>query len=351
MMCTVTKNDTTTRRRRRSHKEITNYKESHTKVDVHHGNLFINDDTSKNRTSTSSSAARILICISFISIILFAIIRLSSRHSASMKELSDQVIQLNRQLKLLEEENENSIQTLQKTIAEKEIELAWKTQHVDEEKKIQKEMHDSLTKTILLEREIIKDTTKQTSEFAQKAQRSAMELYNKQKENANLKIKLANAAKELSVAHEKMSNNKQTKPKLRGQLQEDLQPGHPIELIEYEEGGKVALRPGILNEINSDGTFNCVKLEISILIEGLRREQFQTYHVYAENTQAFYEVQKDTYKPVTIIEFMQGSARSGFELHGSYKFRYDDSPDEIREGRAMRLHRYADIGEEVGVVD
>ena len=48
---------------------------------------------------------------------------------------------------------------------------------------------------------------------------------------------------------------------------------------------------------------------------------------------------------------MQGSARSGFELHGSYKFRYDDSPDEIREGRAMRLHRYVDVGEEVGVVD
>jgi len=268
-----------------------------------------------------------------------------------MKELSDKVIQLNKQLKALEEENENSIQTLQKTIEEKEIELAWKTQHVDEEKKIQKEMHDSLTKTILHEREIIKDTTKQTSEFAQKAQRSAMELYNKQKENANLKIKLANAAKELSLAHEKMSDNKQTKPKLRGQ-QEDLQPGHPIELIEYEEGGKIALRPGILNEINSDDTFNCVKLELSTLVEGLKREQFQTYHVYAENTQAFFEVQKDTYKPVTIIEFMQGSARSGFELHGSYKCRYVGSVDgEIREGRAMRMHRYADIGEEIGVVD
>ena len=169
-----------------------------------------------------------------------------------------------------------------------------------------------------------------------------MELYKAQKENANLKIKLANAAKELSLAHEKISGNTQTKPKLRGQ-QEDLQPGHPIELIEYKEGGKIALRPGILNEINSDGTFNCVKLELSILVEGLRREQFQTYRVYAENTQAFYEVQKDTYKPVTIIEFMQGSARSGFELHGSYKFRYEDSVDgEIREGRAMRMHRYAD---------
>ena len=202
-MCTVTKKDTTARRRRRSHKEITNYKESHTKVDIHHANSFDNDDTSKRRT-TSSSAVRILICISFISIILFAIIRLSSQHSANMKELSDQVIQLNKQLKALEEENENSIQTLQKTIEEKEIELAWKTQHVDEEKKIQKEMKDSLTRTsILHEREIIKDTTKQTSEFAQKAQRSAMELYNKQKENANLKIKLANAAKELSLAHER----------------------------------------------------------------------------------------------------------------------------------------------------
>jgi len=316
-----------------------------------HGNSFDNDDNSKIRTTSSSSISRILICISFISIILFAIIRLSSQHSANVKELSNQVIQLNKQLKALEEENENSIQTLQKTIEEKEIELAWKTQHVDEEKKIQKEMHDSLTKTILHEREIIKDTTKQTSEFAQKAQRSAMELYNKQKENANLKIKLANAAKELSLAHEKMSDNKQTKPKLRGQ-QEDLQPGHPIELIEYEEGGKIALRPGILNEINSDGTFNCVKLELSTLVEGLRRDQFQTYTVYSENTQAFYEVQKDTYKSVTIIEFMQGSARNGFELHGSYKFRYVDSIDgEIREGRAMRMHRYADIEEEVGVVD
>ena len=87
MVCTVTKNDTTTRRRRRSQKEITNYKESHTKVDVHHGNSFDNDETSKNKTTTSSSAARILIFISFISIMLFAIIRISSQHSANMKEL------------------------------------------------------------------------------------------------------------------------------------------------------------------------------------------------------------------------------------------------------------------------
>lgn len=119
----------------------------------------------------------------------------------------------------------------------------------------------------------------------------------------------------------------------------------------FSFGNDINQFKGIVSEKNYDGTFNLVKLEQSILIKDVKEDQFQSYHVYHEGFQALYEVNREEYVQVTIVQFLPGSARPGFELHGKYQFTYDDDendPKTIREAPSMRMHRYAGVGEIIG---
>ena len=116
---------------------------------------------------------------------------------------------------------------------------------------------------------------------------------------------------------------------------------------------------GIVTEVNNDGTYNLVKLESSTLLKNMKEDSFQIYQVYNEGTECLYQIEKETYVPITIVEFMRNSARGGFELHGSYRFTYDDfissknvmdednnnSINTVQEGRAMRMHRFMERDE------
>lgn len=105
---------------------------------------------------------------------------------------------------------------------------------------------------------------------------------------------------------------------------------------------------GIVADINSDGTYNLVKLEQSNLIKSINRESFRSYSVYTSGTSAFYEHQPKTYIPITIVRFIESSAKPGLEVHGNYLFTYDAEDKEIKvlhEARAMLIHRYAEDGD------
>lgn len=88
-------------------------------------------------------------------------------------------------------------------------------------------------------------------------------------------------------------------------------------------------------------------LERSLLIPDQPRESFQIYHLYHEGTPALFEEFQEVYVPVTIVRFVPGSARKGFELHGAYEFTFDRDGKQS-EGQAMRMHRYAGVREIVG---
>ena len=109
------------------------------------------------------------------------------------------------------------------------------------------------------------------------------------------------------------------------------------------------LSPGIISDVNADGTYNLVKLEHSILIKNFRREQFQTYHIYQEGITALYEEALEVFVPIIIVQLVPGSYREGFELHGNYQFTFDrDEKKVIHEDRATRIHRFAGMDEIVG---
>jgi hypothetical protein len=66
------------------------------------------------------------------------------------------------------------------------------------------------------------------------------------------------------------------------------------------------------------------------------------YQVYTSGTPAFYEQHTRNYVPITIVRYIQSSARPGLEVHGNYEFTYDaDENQVLHEGRAMLIYRYA----------
>mmetsp|Transcript_14313 Transcript_14313/g.24462 ORF Transcript_14313/g.24462 Transcript_14313/m.24462 type:complete len:189 (+) Transcript_14313:3-569(+) len=150
-------------------------------------------------------------------------------------------------------------------------------------------------------------------------------------------------------------------------------PGDNVEIMEREaDTGKMVLYPGIVSDVNSDHTYNIVKVASSILVKDVPTSRFRTYQYYLPGTHAYLQIpiansntaeeEKNTnsnnnnnndnllvpveYVPVTIIEFLVNSARVGMEIHGYYQTTMDgDTEGAIREERAMRLHRYVEEGE------
>lgn len=315
-----------------------------------------------------SSTTRIVLAITSVALLLLSLLGMGSTNGApNLKDLSDTVMDLTRQLQNLgvtEEERgggAGEVKKLERALEETEIELAWERQHVHDQKTSQKLIYESMIGQIKSEQEAIKLKDRAVTEVARETSMARAELHREKMENSKLKSDLAEALELLANARatlpaapgaedeKKVLTNADLK-KLRGVVRvSEYQPGDNIEIIEYEEGGKVALRPGIVSDINTDGTYDLVKLEQSILIEGYRREQFQTYHFYHEGMPALFEEAQEVYVPVTIVRLLPGSFRDGFELHGVYEFTFDrDETRTVREGRAMRMHRYAGIGEIIG---
>lgn len=350
------------------------------------------DDTSgSNNTSAGifrSRTARAVLTLSAIVLLFLSFLNSNSNGSvANLKDLSDTVTRLTLQLhsnfsstsssKEQEERIRSELADLKHQLEEKKIELAWEKEHVENQKFAQQLMHESMKKQIMKDQEYIHHTLKDMHKLGDKSEKLGRELMNEENENANLKAALSFALEELAKARAqlppapgrengsgsiKINNDINHRPpsnkeihdaanrKLRANLT-GYHPGDNIEIIEYQEGGKVALRPGIVSEKNHDGTFNLVKLEQSILIKDVKESEFQSYHVYHEGFQAFYEINREQYAQITIVQFLPGSARPGFELHGHYKFTYDDDendPKTVNEGPSMRMHRYAGIGEVIG---
>ena len=364
-------------RRRRTHKETMQSGSSSSahfdssKIYAAEVSSSVDDDSigpNKNRRIFRSSAARVVLAISSVALLIILLLNMrSSAGAPNIKDLSDTVMILTQQLG---EDNENDDrEALEHQLDELGIELSWERQHVEEEKTKQEMMHDSMSKEIIRERELIYETSKVASEASRKNSLAQRELYNERSENANLKEALANALEELHKARsqlppapdgnvEKKGEIGKTKRKLRAT---GYRPGDNIELIEYEEGGKVALHPGIVSDVLPDGTFNLVKLEQSILIKNVKKEQFQTYHVYKEGTSALLQIAKEDFVPVTIVNFLLGSSREGFELHGSYQITFDNEDDKERaqnnpllekggiiKAQSIRMHRYVELGEIIG---
>lgn len=320
-----------------------------------------------------SSAARVVIAVSTIALLWISLLSyIDYGGGTSIKDLSDAVMELHRQIQLAgttNEEREREIESLERLASDREIELAWERQRVEDEVMAGEIRGKALTAQIMADREIIEDTTRETSKIALSNYQTKDQLRKEQDENASLRAALASALEELARAREQLpaspdalgsktrggdeGNNLvekglgHTDVKKRKLRAARYQPGDNIEIIEYEDGGKVALRPGIVEDINSDGTYDIVKFEQSLLLRGMSRGSIQTYHTYPPNTQALYQIGKEEYVPITIKSFIRNSAQEGFELHGSYEF-YFDEEDSLQAGQAMRIHRYAALGEVVG---
>mmetsp|Transcript_7686 Transcript_7686/g.17399 ORF Transcript_7686/g.17399 Transcript_7686/m.17399 type:complete len:375 (+) Transcript_7686:151-1275(+) len=321
------------------------------------------DAAGKNGGIFRSSTARAVLAISSVVLLINSLVGIGTNHATNVKNLSDTVTSLSRQLHTLEVENENKIhevETLEKQVSDKDIELAWENQHVENQMESQGLMHKAMMKQIQKDQEMIQESHKFTHHVAHTGILAQRELESEYEANANLKLALASALEELASARKQLpgGNNRGGEEKIGMDLDGNtrklrgvslFQPGDNIDIIEYEEGGKIALRPGIVSEVNNNGTFNLVKLEESIKLSNRKREQFQTYRVYEEGTPALYQEAKDVFAPITIVKFLPGSARKGFEIHGNYRYTYDRSVNKVvREARAMRIHRYAAVGENIG---
>ena len=68
--------------------------------------------------------------------------------------------------------------------------------------------------------------------------------------------------------------------------------------------------------------------------------------IYPEGTKAVCEASRDKLVPSTIVSFLQGPSRPGFELHRIYQFTVDgDDEQEVAECRATRMNRLAGVGD------
>jgi len=329
------------------------------------------DATSNNKNGGifRSNAARALLIISSLALILFALLSPSSPASttANLKELSDRVVDLTRQLQSVGSKDSADLAELDRLrhdLDDKDIELAWEKQHVDNQKDIQRLMQESMVSQIQADQHYLEEYDHKLNGATAETHKIEMTLAKEQRDNAQLKHALQFALEELARAREGLppaperksgenggngnGQGNKTEKKLRGPGA-GYQPGDNIEIIEHEDSGKIALRPGIISGVNPDGTYHLVKLEQSILIKNKQRSDFQTYHVYWHGMSALYQETRDNFIPITIVEFVPKSAREGFEIHGKYLFTFDsDEAKTIQMTQAMRIHRYASPGEYVG---
>lgn len=327
-----------------------------------------------------SSIARAILALALVALLLLSLACAPDSGVHNIKDLADTVMHLTQQIQHFGSKDEptkrDELETLEHRLDEKEIELVWEKQHVESQIEARKLMAKTMSGQIVKEQEALQRMQEQINGVAGAGATHQHELEAKlsreHRENENLKQSLASALKQLAEARatlpaappsprgtgvaertgwevKSLGDGDASKRKLRGAFATSYQPGDSIEIIEYQEGGEIALHPGFVNNVHSDGTYDLVKIESSIIIPQQGREHFQTYHVYQEGTKAIYTESRFESIPITIVGFLQGSAWPGFELHGVYRFTFDrDKKKEVNECRAMGIHRLAGVSEMTG---
>jgi len=229
--------------------------------------------------SSITRAILVTACFAFVMISLGG--AWSVRRATSIKDLSDAVMKLSLQLHEAELENEMHVRQLQiydKEVSDKEVELAWEHQHVDD---AEVELRSALGQ-IEKDRKAIKEAAELLDELAdeitakeiqiqkehQESEKTkwmldvtveglmAQEAQHKMEseENVDLKNQLAHAIEDLANIRAQLPLApgsggqaqdyylRSNKRKLRGKS--NYQPGDNVEIIEYQGGGRIALQPG-----------------------------------------------------------------------------------------------------------
>lgn len=190
----------------------------------------------------SSSTARIVIGAASVTLLFLSILSRGSNGGASYKiqELSGTVMKLTQQLHTNNIQDE--LEELKHKLADEEIELEWEKQHIDDLGERKKMTHDALYKEIKRDTEIIAQENRKLASMGRSQVETEHILERERGENESLKKALAFALEELAQARLELPYT--SEQKLRGSTQEGFQPGDNIEIIEYQGGGRIALRPG-----------------------------------------------------------------------------------------------------------
>ena len=269
--------------------------------------ILASPDSSGNdsrRVGIFGSTTRIILAISAAALLILSYVGAGFNGAANLKDLSDKVTHLTLQLNNKgtestidgEDRVERELSELEHQLEEKEIELAWEEEKVENHKLAQEIMFESMSKQITHDQQILSESKHTMHELGKKAGKFYHELGMETQENVELKKALANALEELANARaqlppapdaplpggeikkdylERMQKNESEDEYLEGMHKDNdhgesvkvendnmekevvdpsvnrnlrvktgFQPGDNIEIIEYQEGGKVALRPG-----------------------------------------------------------------------------------------------------------
>lgn len=275
----------------------------------------------KRGDSFCSSTARVVLAIA--SIVLLFLFLATDDGVDNIKDLSDTVMNLTQQLqdeRTLRHELGMETLELQNKLEETDIELAWEKQHVENQIETEKN---------------IADTNQEL------------------RQSLNAAVKQLAEARAMLPAAPSPQGAEASERKLRGVSVTSYQPGDNVEIIERREDGKIGLHPGIVADVNPDGTYNLIKPKIKpkedIMIHNQGRDQFQIYHVYPDGTKALYEMTENKFVPVTIVGFLRNTSEPGFEIHGSYQFIFDrDQVKVVTKCWATQIHRLVEAEETTG---
>jgi len=309
----------------------------------------------KSSTDFVSSTARSLIAISSIVLLLISLIGIGSGPAANVKDLSDTVLDLTQQLHTLQLENINRIDevdTLEKLVTDKDIELGWGVQHLHNQEESQNIMYQSLVRQLDHDVEVMERANEKASKIVETSRLAEREIEKGRAMNADLKQALDSALEELANARKLTNGGSRGNDDLDGNDGRMLRgvtpylPGDSIDIIEYRGGEMVVLWPGFVSHVNKDGTFNLVNLNNSTGMKDMRIDQFQRYQPYEEGTPAFLREGRDIFVPITIKKFVPGaSSLKSLTIHdgyGSYEYTRDKSEQELAEEvRATMIFRYA----------
>ena len=240
-----------------------------------------------NGVFRSSTTRAILVTACFAFVMISLVGAWSARRSTSIKDISDAVMKLSLQLREAELENERHVRQLQiydKEVSDKDVELAWEHQHVDDAEEALKIERRSALGQIEKDRKAIKEAAELLDELADEVTAKEIQIQKEHQEseknkwmldvtveslmaqearhkmeseeNADLKNQLAHAIEDLANIRAQLPLApgtggqaedfylRRNKRKLRGKS--NYQPGDNVEIIEYQGGGRIALQPGEL---------------------------------------------------------------------------------------------------------
>lgn len=338
------------------------------------------DVDDRRRGLFHSSSSRLTIALATLA--LFVITLVSSRASASfrttstaLKELSDQVVALTRQLNT-DSEVLREFHDVEHELENSKIELSWDHQHIEELEKTEEEMIYSFQMAHESEEKTINHFQKKTNAMENRANLVTTQLEYEVIANLELKAALKAALSDMAEirknhppapreieAHkpsatvvgdntlaEQTGSIMGPDRKLRGATSgHSYQPGDSIEIFVTHDG-PTTLHPGLVSDViksppgvkdagGPEFYYNIVKLESGVIIQHVYDYQFRSYQIYPPGTKATFMQKRGIYKTVTIVGY-KDDAPPGFEVHGNYQVTFDgDSLEEPRYAQALRIHR------------